>query len=290
MAQSKLTKKQVFTRIIFRLFLITLGACIYALGLEGFLIPNSFMDGGITGVSIMISSLTGGNLSLFLILLNIPFLFFAFKLMGKKFTFFSLYGIIILSLATAFFRDIPVFTDEMLLATIFGGGMLGIGLGIVIRYGAAMDGSEILGVVLASKFPFNVSDFIMAFNIIVFICGGFVFGGEAAMYSVVAYLIAAKLMDTVVDGFNQLSAFHIITDKVDEMGKAIVDELGKTVTYLNAEGGYSGNQTKIIYVVVSILEESQLRDLINDIDENAFVSVSTVNEVKGQLFKKKAHA
>lgn len=287
MAQTKLTKRQIFTRIILRLFLITIGACIYALGLEGFLIPNSFMDGGVTGISIMISSITGGSLSLFLILLNIPFLFFAYKLMGKKFTIFSLYGIIVLSIATALFRDIPAFTDEMLLATIFGGGMLGIGLGIVIRYGAAMDGSEILGVLLASKLPFNVSDFIMAFNVIVFICGGFVFGGEAAMYSVLAYMIAAKLMDTIVDGFNELSAFHIITDHVDEMGTAIVRELGKTVTYLSGEGGYSGNRTKIIYVVVSRLEEAQLRDLIDDIDEHAFVSVSTVNEVKGQSFKRK---
>lgn len=287
MAQTKLTKRQLFTRIILRLFLITIGACIYALGLEGFLIPNSFMDGGVTGISIMISSITGGSLSLFLILLNLPFLFFAYKLMGKKFTIFSLYGIIVLSIATALFRDIPAFTDEMLLATIFGGGMLGIGLGIVIRYGAAMDGSEILGVLLASKLPFNVSDFIMAFNVIVFICGGFVFGGEAAMYSVLAYMIAAKLMDTIVDGFNELSAFHIITDHVDEMGTAIVRELGKTVTYLSGEGGYSGNRTKIIYVVVSRLEEAQLRDLIDDIDEHAFVSVSTVNEVRGQSFKRK---
>lgn len=287
MAQTKLTKRQIFTRIILRLFLITIGACIYALGLEGFLIPNSFMDGGVTGISIMISSITGGSLSLFLILLNLPFLFFAYKLMGKKFTIFSLYGIIVLSIATALFRDIPAFTDEMLLATIFGGGMLGIGLGIVIRYGASMNGSEILGVLLASKLPFNVSDFIMAFNVIVFICGGFVFGGEAAMYSVLAYMIAAKLMDTIVDGFNELSAFHIITDHVDEMGTAIVRELGKTVTYLSGEGGYSGNRTKIIYVVVSRLEEAQLRDLIDDIDEHAFVSVSTVNEVKGQSFKRR---
>lgn len=287
MAQTKLTKRQIFTRIILRLFLITIGACIYALGLEGFLIPNSFMDGGVTGISIMISSITGGSLSLFLILLNLPFLFFAYKLMGKKFTIFSLYGIIVLSIATALFRDIPAFTDEMLLATIFGGGMLGIGLGIVIRYGASMNGSEILGVLLASKLPFNVSDFIMAFNVIVFICGGFVFGGEAAMYSVLAYMIAAKLMDTIVDGFNELSAFHIITDHVDEMGTAIVRELGKTVTYLSGEGGYSGNRTKIIYVVISRLEEAQLRDLIDDINEHAFVSVSTVNEVKGQSFKRR---
>lgn len=287
MGHTKLTKKQIFTRVILRLFLITLGAFIYALGLEGFLIPNSFMDGGVTGVSIIASHLTAGSLSIFLILFNIPFLFFAYKLMGKKFTVFSLYGIIVLSIATAVFRNIPVFTDEMLLATIFGGGMLGIGLGIVIRYGAAMDGSEILGVVLSSKFPFNVSDFIMAFNIIVFTVGGFVFGAEAAMYSVVAYLIAAKVMDTVVDGFNQLSSFYIITDKAEEMGQAIVEELGKTVTYMHAEGGYSKNQIKIIYVIVSILEESQLRDLINDIDEHAFVSVSTVNEVKGKLFNKR---
>lgn len=135
MAHTKLTKRQIFTRIILRTVLITIGACIYALGLEGFLIPNSFMDGGVTGISIIVSSLTGGSLSLFLILFNIPFLFFSYKLMGKKFTFFSLYGIIVLSIATALFRDIPAFTDEMLLATIFGGGMLGIGLGIVIRYG-----------------------------------------------------------------------------------------------------------------------------------------------------------
>src|SRR5690606_26539204 len=125
MEQTKLTKWQIFIRIIFRLFLITVGACIYALGLDGFF-PNSFMDGGITGISIMISGITGGSLSHFLILLNLPFLFFAYKLMGKKFSIFSLYGIIVLSIATALFRDILLFTDEMLLAAIFGGGCLGL--------------------------------------------------------------------------------------------------------------------------------------------------------------------
>lgn len=283
----ELTKGMIIRRIIFRLIIIAIGAFIYALGLEGFLIPNSFMDGGVTGISIMLSSITGIKLSIFLVILNIPFLIFAYKSLGKQFTFYSLYGIIVLSIATAIFHDLPAFTDEMLLATIFGGGVLGIGLGIVIRYGAAMDGAEILSVVVAEKTPFNVSDILMGFNIIVFTCGGFVFGWEAAMYSVLAYLIAAKMMDSVVEGFGEVKAFHVVSDHAKEIGEAIIHQLGKTVTYLNAEGGFSSDQRQVIYVVVSRLQEMKLKDLINAIDENAFIAVTNVSEVKGKMFKKR---
>ena len=289
MPQMHLTKKQLILRVIFRLILMTTGAFIYALGLEGFLIPNMFMDGGVTGISIMLSRITGVALSVFLVVLNIPFLIFAYKAMGKQFTFFSLYGIIVLSIATALLHHMPALTHDLLLATIFGGGTLGVGLGLVIRFGGAMDGSEILGVVLNRKLPFSTSDIIFGFNIIVFTIGGFLFGWESAMYSVIAFVIATRLMNIVEVGLGDMKAVHIVSDVPQQIGEAIVAQLGTTVTYLEARGGFSGEKKLVIYTIVSRLEESKLKDIVNDIDDTAFISISDVNEVKGRMFKRAAH-
>lgn len=282
-----MTKKPCFTKIFTRLGLITIGSFIYALALQGFLLPNDIMDGGITGISILLSEITGLSLPIFIILLNIPFLFFAYKSIGVRFGLFSFYGVVCLSLATALFSNIPAFTNDMLLTTIIGGGILGIGLGIVIRFGATMDGSEILAVVLTKKSILSVGSFIMAFNVFVFVCGGFIFSWETAMYSVLSYIIAAKMLDNVAEGFSEMKSFHIITSTPKELGDAIVKEFGKTVTYLNAKGGFSGEEKEIIYTVISRLEESKMKDLINDIDEHAFVSITNVSEVKGRLFREK---
>lgn len=289
MAQQQLTKKQLTLRIIFRLFIIAIGATIYAYGLGAFLIPNMFMDGGVVGISIIISRITGISLSILLIVLNIPFLIFAYRRMGKQFTFFSLYGIIVLSIASALFHHLPAITDDLLLATIFGGGMLGVGLGIVIRFGGAMDGSEILGVVLDRKLPFSTSDIIFAFNIIVFSAGAFLFGIESAMYSVMAFIIAAQMMNIVEVGLGDMKAVHIVSDIPQQIGEAIVAQLGCTVTYLEARGGYTAEKKLVIYTIIPRLQESKLKDLINEIDEYAFVAFSDVNEVKGRMQKKKSH-
>lgn len=289
MPQTHLTKKQTVSRIIFRLLMITIGALIYAVGLEGFLIPNMFMDGGVVGISIILSRITGVALSIFIIILNIPFLIFAYRRMGKQFTIFSLYGIVILSIATALLHHIPAFTHDLLLATMFGGGTLGVGLGLVIRFGGAMDGSEILGVVLDRKLPFSTSDIIFGFNIIVFGTGGFLFGAESAMYSVMAFIIAARLMNIVEVGLGDMKSVHIISDHAQEIGDAIVRQLGNSVTYLEAKGGYTAEKKQVIYAVIPRLQESKLKDLINEIDEFAFISLADVNEVKGRMQKKKMH-
>lgn len=289
MPQTYVTKQQIVLRTVFRLVMITIGAFIYAVGLEGFLIPNMFMDGGVVGISIILSRITGIALSIFIILLNIPFLIFAYKKMGKQFTIFSLYGIIILSSATALLHHIPAFTDDLLLATIFGGGTLGVGLGFVIRFGGAMDGSEILGVVLDRKLPFSTSDIIFGFNIIVFSAGAFLFGAESAMYSVVAFVIATRLMNIVEIGLGDMKAVHIISDYSQQIGDAIVSQMGSTVTYFEARGGYSAEKKLVIYTIIPRLQEAKLKDLINEIDEYAFVSFSDVNEVKGRMLKKKGH-
>lgn len=282
-------KKRTITRIVGRLVLITIGAFLMALALEGFLIPNTMMDGGIMGISIILSQITGMSLPVFIIILNLPFLYFGYKMIGKKFALLTSYGITILSISTALLHHIDPFTEEMLLATLFGGGLLGVGVGLVIRYGGALDGSEILAVVLTNKLPFSVGDIVMFFNVFVFAWGGFVFGWDRAMYSVISYLIAAKALDIVVDGMSEMKSVHIISDYNQQIGEAIVSSLGRGVTYFKGQGAYSGKEKRVIYCVISRLEESKLKDIVTEIDENAFLTFSSVSEVHGGRFKKKNH-
>lgn len=280
---AKLSKKKFFQRTFF----IILGAILMALGIEVFLVPNMIMDGGIVGISIILYNLTGLNLGMFIFLLNIPFFFIGYKQMGKTFTVSTLFGITILSLATNYLHHVAAFTEDMLLATVFGGIVLGSGVGLVIRFGGALDGSEILAILLNKRFPFSVGEFIMFFNIFIFAWGGFVLGWDRAMYSVLAYIIAFKTIDIVIDGVEESKSVWIISDKNNEIGDTLVARLGRGVTYLKGEGGYSGDDRQVIFCVITRLEEAKLKSIVEEIDPSAFLAVADINEVRGGRFKKK---
>ncbi|WP_456359654.1 YitT family protein [Bacillus sp. Y1] len=280
----KLPKKS----IIKRAFFIFIGAILMAVGLEIFLIPNQIMDGGIVGISIILSHITAIKIGLIIFILNIPFFFIGYKQIGKTFALSTLFAITILSITTVYLHPVPAFTDDILLATVFGGIALGAGVGIVIRYGGSLDGTEILAILINKKVPFSVGEVIMFFNIFIFGTGGFVFGWDRAMYSILAYFIAFKTIDIVIEGLDQSKSAWIISDKHKEIGDAILARLGRGVTFLTGEGAYTGDDKKVIFCVITRLEEAKLKLIVEDLDSNAFLAVADIAEVRGGRFKKRA--
>lgn len=274
-------------KIVQRAFFITIGALLMSIGLEVFLIPNQIMDGGITGISIMLSYITGLKLGIFLFILNLPFFFMGYKQIGKTFAISTLFGIGVLSLGTTYLHHVSAFTADMLLATFFGGMILGGGVGLVIRYGGSLDGTEILAILFNKRLPFSVGEIVMFFNVFIFACGGFVFGWDRAMYSILAYVIAYKTMDIVIRGLDESKSAWIISDHSKELGEAILARLGRGVTYFKGEGGYTGDGKRVIFCVVTRLEEAKLKSIIDDIDPSAFLAIADIAEVRGGRFKKR---
>nr|WP_243840791.1 YitT family protein [Paenisporosarcina antarctica] len=267
--------------------MIITGAIFMAMGIELFLVPNQLLDGGIVGISIILAHLTGVQLGLFIFLLNIPFFFIGYKQIGKTFALSTVLGITVLSISTYLLHPVARFTDDLLLATVFGGIVLGIGVGLVIRYGGSLDGTEILAILFSTKSAFSVGEIIMFFNIMIFTVAGFVFTWEQAMYSGLTYFIAYKTIDIVIQGLDESKSVYIISDFADEVGNAIMDRLGRGVTYLHGEGAYTGDDKKIIFTVITRLEEAKLKTIVEDIDLQAFVAIGNIAEVRGGRFKKR---
>jgi uncharacterized membrane-anchored protein YitT (DUF2179 family) len=275
------------SKFIQRMLLITFGATLMAVGLEIFLVPNHVIDGGIVGISIILSYLTGWKLGLFIFILNIPFFFIGYKQIGKTFAISTLYGILVLSIATTLLHPVPAFTADILLASVFGGIILGMGVGIVIRYGGSLDGTEILAILANKKLPFSVGEIIMFFNIFILGSAGFVFSWDRAMYSIIAYFVAFKTIDITITGLDESKSVWIISDNAKEIGEVIMNRLGRGVTYLHGEGAYSGDEKKVIFCVINRLEEAKLKEIVTENDESAFLAVADIAEVRGGRFKKR---
>ncbi|WP_106765840.1 YitT family protein [Paenibacillus faecalis] len=287
---SKKHRKLSLYEIIKRFIFITIGAVLMAVALEIFLVPNSIIDGGITGISIVLSKVTPVALGLFLFLLNLPFLFIGYKQIGKTFALSTLYGIIVLSVTTALLHHVEPFTNEKILAVLFGGLILGFGVGLVIRYGGALDGTEIVAILLSKKLRIPVGQIVMIINVFIFIVAGFVFGADSAMFSIFTYYIAAKVMDIVVEGLEESKSVTIISNLSEDISDAINDRLGRSTTLLYGKGGFSKEDTQIIYCVVNRLEVSKLKTVVQEIDNNAFISIQNVADVfGGSIVKRDIH-
>ncbi len=285
----KLNKKsKPKLKLLIRILMITLGAIITALGLELFLVQNDIVDGGIVGISIIASSLLNTKLGLVIFVINLPFFYIGYKQIGRTFAFSTIYGIAILSISTTLFAHMKVFTTDLLLASVFGGIVIGIGIGIVIRYGGSLDGTEILAILFSKNLPFSVGEIIMFFNLFILGSAGFVFGWDHAMYSLIAYFVAFKTIDIVMQGLDESKSVWIISDKHHVIGEAILARLGRGVTYFNGEGAYTKDKKKIVFCVITRLEEAKLKSLVEDIDSNAFVAIANVSEVRGGRFKKRS--
>lgn len=264
------------------MFFLTLGPCVAAFALEVFLVPNNIIDGGIVGISIILSYLTKINLGLLIFVLNIPFFLLAFNKIGKRFVIQTFYAIGILSLAVDFLttHHLPT-THDLLLATVFGGIALGTGVGIVLKNEGSLDGTEIMSLVLSKKFGFSVGEWIMTFNIFIYGASGLVFGWNKAMYAVLTYFIAFKVIDIVLEGLNSSKSIRIISDKSYEIGQELLSSLNIGVTYLKGVGAYSGAEKTIVFCVVSRLEMAKMKEIIKNIDPHAFISVVDVHEAYG---------
>lgn len=280
-------KKNKLKKNAIKLIFLTIGALIMAVGLEMVLIPNNLIDGGVTGIAIMASHLTNLSLGLFLFLFNLPFLYLGYKQIGRTFAFSVAYGIVVLSIATSFMHNSSAFTNDTLLATVLGGILLGIGVGIAIRAGGCLDGSETLAILFNKKLPFSVGQIILFMNLFILGSAGLVFGFDRAMYSLISYFIAFKTIDLVSEGLNQTKSIWIISDEADEIGDQIMARLGRGITYLNGQGGYSKDDKQVIFCVISRLEEAKLKNIVEEVDPSAFLAFSNMTEIQGGNFKKK---
>jgi uncharacterized membrane-anchored protein YitT (DUF2179 family) len=270
-----------------RILFITIGASLMAVGLEIFLVPNDIIDGGIAGISIMLHEITNLPLGLFLFLINLPFLFIGYKQIGKTFAMSTLYGVAVMSIGTFLLHSVPPLTITKVLAAIFGGVILGLGVGLVIRFGGSLDGTEIVAILINKKTPFSVGEIVMFFNFFILLASGFVFEWDSAMYSLIAYFIAYKAIDITIEGLDESKSIWIISEDYKEIGAAIMNRLGRGVTYLNGEGAFTGDSKRVIFCVITRLEEAKLKSIVQEIDPAAFMAVGNIHDVRGGRFKKK---
>ncbi|MCM3279759.1 YitT family protein [Exiguobacterium sp. MER 193] len=272
----------------FQMVMNIIGGLIAAYGLESVLIPNNVSDGGVTGISIVGSQLTGLPLGIFIGVLNIPFVYLGYKQIGKSFAILSVTGIASLSVGTVIMHHVPTIIEgDALLITVVGGIILGFGMGIALRNGGALDGIDMLAILLSRKLPFGTSDLILFLNTFVFIVVSTVFGLQGAVLSAIAYFIASKVIHIVEEGLSGAKTFKIITSEPQEMVETIRDRLGRNATLNQIQGAYSKESYYEITCVINRLEERKIKDIIDDVDPEAFVVVYEVTEVKGGNFHKR---
>ena len=283
-----MTKKITVVQRVKNIVLMGIGSVIAAAGLEVFLVPNNIIDGGVVGISIMASYLTGWSLSAFLVLLNLPFLYLGYTQIGKTLAFSTLFSIISLAFWVGVFTPIPEVTNDLFLAAVFGGITIGVGIGIIIRHGGCTDGTEMIAILLDKRTSFSIGEIIMFFNLFILTAAGFIFSWDKAMYSLVTYFVAFKVIDITLRGLDESKAVYIISDQMEEIRDALMARLGRGVTILHATGGYSKEEKPVLYCVVTRLEVAKLKSIVSEWDETAFVTISDVHEVMGGRFKKKA--
>ncbi|MCS1352034.1 YitT family protein [Mechercharimyces sp. CAU 1602] len=269
-------------------FVVALGSFLVAIGLELFLIPNQIIDGGVVGLSIIFSEITPLSLSIYLILINLPFLYLGYREIGKTFAISTMVAVALLAIFVRFFHHIEAATDNAFLATVFGGIVIGIGVGLIIRNGGSLDGTEILAIIGNEKLGFSVGEIVMFFNIFILGSAGFVFGWDRAMYSLIAYFIAFKVIDIVVEGLDESKSVMIISDKPDEIAEAILFRLGRGVTHIYGKGAYTQESKELLYCIVTRIEVAKLKSIVLEHDPNAFVAIEHVHDVLGGRFKKKS--
>ncbi len=276
--------KNHYLKIILSYLLIAMAATLAAYSLDTFLIPNTILDGGVTGISIIISKITAVPLSLLIILINIPFVYIGYRNLGKSFLIRTIFSMLIFSLALNYFENFHEVTDEILLATIFGGVLLGISVGLIIRLGACIDGTESVALVISKKTSLSVGQIVMAFNFIIYGVAALIFGIDRALYSVLTYFITYRVIDIVAEGLEQAKAALIVTEKGTDMATEIYKRLGRTVTSINGHGLLSGEK-EIMYCVLTRIEVFELKKIAEAMDESAFITILDVSDIIGNHIK-----
>jgi uncharacterized membrane-anchored protein YitT (DUF2179 family) len=283
--------KILIKKIITDIFLICLGILSAGFGLRGFLLPNNFLDGGATGISLLISELTGLNLSLLLLVVNLPFIILGYTVVGKRFAIKTALAIAGLAACVAF-MPYPEITNDKVLVAVFGGFFLGAGIGLAVRGSAVIDGTEVLAIFVSKKSGLTIGDVIMIVNIIIFSAAALLTSMEIALYAMLTYLSAAKTVDFVIEGIDEYMGVTIISVKSEKIRNMITNKLGRGITVYNGERGFGTTgekfyDMKILYTIVTRLEVGRLQYEIEKIDPNAFVVMTSVKDMKGGMIKKR---
>ena len=285
--QKKITFEYIFKQWIVPLFMITVGAIVAAFALEEFLVPFTILDGGVVGISMIISQLSGIPLGVLTIALNIPFMIVGFKRLGIRFLVKAIYAMAVFSSFLGVFEDMKEVTNQEILVVVFGGVLLGVGVGLILRYGGCLDGTEIVAMLLSHHMEFSVGQIVLFFNIIIYTFAGFKFGPDRALYSLLTYFITSKIIDIVENGMEQGKSVMIITDHGQEIADAIYTQLGRTCTQMEGRGMVSSGKKTVLYCVITRVEVPAIKKIINDADVSAFMTISDVSEIVGNHIKKK---
>ena len=278
--------KVEFSHLIRDSFFILIGVLSAGFGLNGFLLPNMFIDGGAMGISLTISELTEIPLSILIIVVNIPFLIMGFSTISRQFALRSIIAIILLAISVHFI-PFPIITEDKLLIAVFGGFFLGLGIGLAIRGGSVIDGTEVLAVFISRKTTLTIGDVIMLFNILIFGVAAYVFTIEISLYAMLTYLAASKTVDFVVSGIEEYLGVTIISDYSEEIRLAIIEKLGRGCTIYSGKRGQTLEQTEIVYTLITRLELAKLHTEIDKIDKNAFIIMHSIKDAKGGMIKKR---
>ncbi len=280
-----------FRRQVVDGFLIITGMLSAGLGLKGFLLPNGFIDGGVTGISLLVSEISGWPLPVLIFIINLPFIYLGYKNVEKIFAFKTLTAVIGLAFCLLLI-PYPIITSDKLLVAVFGGFFLGAGIGLAVRGGGVIDGTEILAITLSRKLSLTIGDVILIINIIIFTIAAFVLSFERALYSILTYLAAAKTVDFLISGIEEYTGVTIISTHSDEVRKMITDVLGRGVTLYKGKRGYGThghqlNEMEIVFTVITRLEVAKLKAEIEKIDTQAFVIMHSIKDTKGGMIKKR---
>lgn len=272
-------------------FFISLGVLSAAFGLKSFLLPNGFLDGGAVGISLLANLLTDIDLSYLIIIINVPFIFIGFTQVSRPFAIKTLAAIVALAVCIALL-EFPLVTNDKLLISFFGGFFLGLGIGLSIRGGSVLDGTEVLAIYTSRKTALTVGDFILILNIAIFSVAAYLINIETALYAILTYLVASKTVDFVVHGIEEYTSVIIVSEKSEEIKRAIVERMGRGVTVLKGKSGFGkqghrATDIDVLYSVITRLEMQKLKTEIAKIDDDAFVVENSVNDIKGGMIKKR---
>jgi uncharacterized membrane-anchored protein YitT (DUF2179 family) len=275
---------------VFEYVLLALGVFSAAFGLKGFLLPNTFIDGGAMGLSLIAVVLTGIPLSVLVVLINIPFIVMGYKQISPEFAFKTLFAIIGLAIVLALV-DYSVVTNDKVLIAVFGGFFLGAGIGLAVRGGGVLDGTEVLALYVSKRTPLSIGDVILIFNIIMFLTAALLFGIEIGLYSILTYISASRTLDFVVQGIEEYTGALIVSKKSDEIRLALIDKLGRGVTEFKGKSGFGKrghtDEIDVIFSVVTRLEISKLKQVVKAIDPTAFLAFHSINDTVGGMVKKR---
>jgi len=272
-------------------FFIVIGVVSAGFGLKGFLLPNLFIDGGAMGISLLISETTGISLSVLIIIVNFPFIILGYSNLGKQFAIKSILAIVGLAL-TVHFIPYPLITSDKLLIAVFGGFFLGAGIGMSIRGGAVIDGTEVLAIYLSKKTGLTIGDIVLIFNIIIFSFGAYILSIEVALYAMLTYISAAKTIDFIIEGVEEYTGITIISAQSEKIRLMITEDLGRGVTVYSGKGGFGKKDSDltafdILYTVVTRLEIARIKTEIDKIDDTAFIIMNSIKDTKGGMIKKR---